>query len=403
MSRLLRHGNSTTTAPRVDPDGELKARPAGLVWIFAVLLLVTGAEAINELFGVGGPVAVYQTWLHDGVIAAAAVLVLARAVYEPTTRKAWVAIGLAMALWSVGSMAWSVVYSGHTHVPYPTFADILWLAWYPLMAVGIVLLIKVHLPRFELHRWMDGLAVTLLVLAAGFALIIQPVAQQAAQGALATVIDFSYPVLDVLLMGALLGIYGLLGWRPDRMWTLIGLGVLATTIGDAAFAVQEARGVVDGGRYDFVWTLGAVCIAAAAWVTGPDATQDAAAVTGLRAVALLLAAQAVAAGIQIYALFGELARSERVVTLAVLVVTSVQIILNRPRPEAPAPPAEAAIPAAVASPASEPGPAEPGGPEPGMLSVTMAEREEGNGTEHRTEHRADNGVEHVAESEAEVT
>jgi hypothetical protein len=401
MSRLLRHGNSITTAPRVDRDGELKTRPAGLVWIFAVLVLVTGAEAINELFGVGGPVAVYQTWLHDGVIAAAAVLVLARAVYEPTTRKAWIAIGLAMALWSVGSMAWSVVYSGHTHVPYPTFADILWLAWYPLMAVGIILLIKVHLPRFELHRWMDGLAVTLLVLAAGFALIIQPVAQQAAQSTLATVVDFSYPVLDVLLMGALLGIYGLLGWRPDRMWTLIGLGVLATTIGDAAFAVQEARGVVDGGRYDFVWTLGAVCIAAAAWVTGRDATQDAAAVTGLRAVALLLAAQAIAAGIQIYALFGELARSERVVTLAVLVVTSVQIILNRPRPEAPA---VGAIPAAVVHSTAESGPAKPGGPEPGKLSVTMAGREEGNEAEHRADNRADNrAAEHVAESEAEVT
>jgi hypothetical protein len=57
-------------------------------------------------------------------------------------------------------------------------------------------------------------------------------------------------------------------------------------------------------------------------------------VTGIRAVILLLVAQAIAAGIQIYALFGELARSERVVTLAVLVVTSVQIILNRPRPDA---------------------------------------------------------------------
>jgi hypothetical protein len=51
-------------------------------------------------------------------------------------------------------------------------------------------------------------------------------------------------------------------------------------------------------------------------------------------VILLLVAQALAAAIQIYALFGELARSERVVTLAVLVVTSVQIILNRPRPDA---------------------------------------------------------------------
>jgi hypothetical protein len=383
MSRLLRHGNSTTTASRVDRDGELNTRPAGLVWIFAVLLLITGAEAINELFGVGGPEAVYQTWLHDGVIAAAAVLVLARAVYEPTTRKAWIAIGLAMALWSVGSMAWSVVYSGHTHVPYPTFADVLWLAWYPLMAVGITLLIKVHLPRFELHRWMDGLAVTLLVLAAGFALIIQPVAEQAAQGTLATVIDFSYPVLDVLLMGALLGIYGLLGWRPDRMWTLIGLGVLATTIGDAAFAVQEARGVVDGGRYDFVWTLGAVCIAGAAWVTGVDAIEDPAAVTGLRAVALLLAAQAVAAGIQIYALFGELARSERIVTLAVLVVTSVQIILNRPRPEAPAPSAVAG------SPAIDSIPGEPDDPEKGKLSTA--------GADNGPENAGQNGAERVAE------
>jgi hypothetical protein len=52
-------------------------------------------------------------------------------------------------------------------------------------------------------------------------------------------------------------------------------------------------------------------------------------------VILLLVAQAIAAGIQIYALFGELARSERVVTLAVLVVTSVQIFLNRPRPDEP--------------------------------------------------------------------
>jgi hypothetical protein len=137
------------------------------------------------------------------------------------------------------------------------------------------------------------------------------------------------------------------------MWTLIGLGVLATTIGDAVFAIQEARGVVDGGRYDFVWTLGALCIAGAAWVTGPGVGNDRAVVTGLRAVILLLVAQAVAAGIQIYALFGELARSERVVTLAVLVVTSVQIILNRPRPDEPTPP-QSAPQAQEEEPAGEP-------------------------------------------------
>ena len=72
---------------------------------------------------------------------------------------------------------------------------------------------------------MDGLAVTLLVLAVGFALVIQPVTNHTRQGTLATVVAFSYPILDVLLMGAILGVYGLLGWRPDRTWVCIGLGI----------------------------------------------------------------------------------------------------------------------------------------------------------------------------------
>ena len=307
-----------------------------LVYVFGALVFLTGARGGKRAVRGRGPVDdCYQTWFHDLIIGAAAVLILARAVYEPTTRTAWLAFGLAMAFWSVGSISWSLAYSGSLAVPYPTFADVLWLLWYPLMAVGITLLIKVHLPRFELHRWMDGLAVTLLVLAAGFALIIQPVAERATQATLATVVDFSYPVLDVLLMGALLGVYGLLGWRPDRMWTLIGLGVLATTIGDARSPSRRRVG----------WWTADVTTSSGPWgrcvspvrpgSQDPAPGDDRAVVTGMRAVILLLVAQAIAAGIQIYALFGELARSERVVTLAVLVVTSVQIFLNRPRPDEP--------------------------------------------------------------------
>ncbi len=354
MSGLSSDGVRLKKARLVDSEGELYARPAGLGYVFGALVILTALEAINGVFGVGGPSSLYQTWCHDLVLAGAAVLILARAAYEPETRTAWLAFGLATMFWSVGNISWSAAYSGQAHPPYPTFADGLWLLWYPLMAVGITLLIKVHLPRFELHRWMDGLAVTLLVLAGGFAVIIQPVADHTSQGTLATVVDFSYPVLDVLLMGAILGVYGLLGWRPDRMWILIGLGVLATTAADAAFAIQEARGVTDGGRYDFIWPLGALLIAAAAWVTVPTGARQHrdVAVTGLRAVALLLVAQALAAGIQVYALFGTVGKSERVVTLAVLVVTSVQIILNRPRPAAAAAtssaPAEASPAAASA-------------------------------------------------------
>jgi diguanylate cyclase len=320
-----------TGAQRVDRQGELYFSPPGLTYVWAVLVLLTALEAANELFGIGGPSSLYELWFHDIVLASTAALVLARAAYEPTARKAWLAFGLAMACWAAGSILWSAVYGGQSTVPYPTFADVLWLLWYPLMALGITRLIQVRIPRFDLYRWLDGVAVTLVVLVAGFALVVEPVADQATQGNLATFVDFSYPVLDMLLIGAVLGVYGLLGWRPDRMWLLIGFGTLMTTIADASFAVQEARGVAEDNHYDFVWTLGALLVAYAAWVRVPGVTRNPKRVTGMRAIALPLIAQALAAGIQIYAIFEPVGKSERVVTLIVLVVASVQIIITRPR------------------------------------------------------------------------
>lgn len=119
------------------------------------------------------------------------------------------------------------------------------------------------------------------------------------------------------------------------MWLLIGLAVVTMAAADAAFAVQQARGVASDGHYDFVWTVGALAVALAAWVQEPDTGEWNRPVTGMRAIALALAAQALAIGIQIYAIFAEVGKSERVVTAVVLVVASVQIILTRPRPAGP--------------------------------------------------------------------
>jgi diguanylate cyclase len=322
---------------KVDEEGELFTVPLPLTFVWLVLGALTVLEAANDIFGVAGPDWLYDNWVHNAILGVCAALVLARAAFEPVARKAWLAFGTGLLLWFIGSAAWAVFYSGSVNAPYPSFADAFWLAWYPLMAIGIFYLILVRVPLFELHRWMDGIAVTLLVLAVGFALVIQPAAAHKTVGALATFVAFLYPVLDVLLIGAILGVYGLLAWRPDTMWVLIGLAVLSSSVADAVFAVQEAdaRAVVSGDSYDFIWTAGALALALAAWARAPEADDSPEAVTGMRAVALALFAQALAIGIQIYAIFREIGKSERIVTIVVLVVASVQIILTRPRRKEP--------------------------------------------------------------------
>ncbi len=317
---------------KVDTEGELLRVPLPLSFVWLVLGVLTVLEALNDIFGLG-PDWIFDNWIHNVILGACAALVLARAAFEPVARKAWLSFGIALLLWFIGSAAWDVFYAGHTSVPYPSFADVLWLAWYPFIAAGIFYLIRVRVPQFELHRWMDGIAVTLLVLAVGFALVIQPATEHKTVGSLATFVVFLYPVLDVLLIGAILGIYGLLGWRPDTMWILIGLGVVSTSVADAVFAVQEAeaRAVVSANSYNFIWTAGALLLALAAWARAPEADESPATVVGMRAIALALFAQALAIGIQIYAIFREVGKSERIVTIVVLVVASVQIILTRPR------------------------------------------------------------------------
>ena len=291
-------------------------------------MVLAALEGLHELTGFGGHDLV-DNWLHNVVMVAATGLCIARAIHDPHGRGAWLAFGAALGLWTLGDLTWTLLYSTDADPPYPTIADAMWLAWYPLVAVAIGLLIRTHVTRFELHRWMDGLAVMLIVLIPGFAFVVQPVSESTDDGALSTIVDFSYPILDVVLVGALLGVFSLLAWRPGRAWLALGLGCGLIAISDAALAVKQARDEF-GGDWTFTLTVGAIVITYAAWASA--AQDEGREAYGWRAIALAVAAQVLAGAIQIYGLFHELGPSERIVTLAVLAIATTQIIITRPRP-----------------------------------------------------------------------
>jgi hypothetical protein len=326
-------GPLATEAPTEErfPEQDLGVRqPAVLVPVWWLLGLLCLVEALHEVLGIAGPDAVFGLGLQAFLQVAATILCFARAAFEPRGRNAWLWVGSGLACWALGTVIWDLQWSNDPHPPYPSIADALWLAWYPLTVVGLVLLVRERVRNFELHRWMDGMAVVLVVMTPAVALIVQPVAAHSSDNGLATVVDFSYPILDVLLVGGILGVCGLLAWRPGRIWALLGLGCVLIALADGVFSVQQARGDLVDGNYDFVWSIGALLIAAAAWAARPDdrAPRE---VYGWRAIVLPVAAQLCAAGIQVYALFHEIGRSERLVTLIVLIVATVQIVISRPR------------------------------------------------------------------------
>jgi hypothetical protein len=289
-------------------------------------------EIAGELSGIVGPASVYEVWLGTALLAGCAVVCLARALSQPVYRAAWVAMAAAMLSWTVGTVLWEIQYSGVARPPYPSAADVLWLLWYPLTAVSIGLMIKARVARFDLARWMDGFVVMLLVLAAAFPLTLDPVVHYFGSDQLAGLVNISYPLLDTLLLGAILGTFALMAWRPDPAWVLIAVGVAAMTVGDAAFAVQQARGVYEGVNYGFVWSAGALMVACAAWVPAGQRYRGRE-LHGWSAIALPLFAAVLAVVLQLCViLFHSFdTKTHKVTVLVVLVIATAQLILARPR------------------------------------------------------------------------
>lgn len=296
------------------------------------LAALVAAYLAHDVFGLGGSGAdeFFDLWVNTALLWAAAAVCLAGALRTARGRVAWVLVAIALACWATGDTIWAIRYADSTTDPILTISDFFWLAWYPLIVASLALLVRDRVPAFELHRWIDGVVVMLVVATPWVALFLQPVAEESGADALAEAVEFAYPLGDMVMVGAALGVCALLAWRPGRMWLLFGLGLAVIGISDAVYAVQSLEQAYRPGvTTDAVWAIGALLIAWASWQPHPGRL-EVREMTGWPAIALPLAAQVLAVGIQAYGYFHELPKSERVLTIAVLLIAIVQIVITRP-------------------------------------------------------------------------
>ncbi len=329
----------------------LRLPPIAVLWpITAVLVALYAA---HQGFGLGGRGVdgLFDGWINDGLLWCAVVACVGGALRASRSRAAWLLVALALASWATGDTIWSIRFGGAVAPPPTSISDVFWLAWYPLIVAALALLVRERVPGFELHRWIDGIAVMLLVATPWVALFLQPVAEHSSASGLAVVLDFAYPLGDAVLVGAILGVFALMGWRPGRMWLALGVALTVMGVADAISSVHALAHSHDRGVYDAAWAGSAILVAYAAWRPHPGRLERRE-VTGWQAIALAIVAQALAVSIQTYAIFDEIPRSERILTVIVLMIATIQIVVSRPRlqSDSRAQPDPPGSPASVTSP-----------------------------------------------------
>ena len=249
-----------------------------------------GGSAVDDLFGI---------WIYDGLMLGAAASCLARAALIHRERLAWGLLGAGLLFWTGGEIFYSAAFAGSEDVPIPSLADAGYLAFYPLAYVGLIVLMRERIGSFPATRWLDGLIVGSAVAALAAALALKPIVDASTSGDTAAVItNLAYPIADLALLTLVVTAAAFTGWRPGLSWLTLGLGLVALAVSDGIYLWQSARETyVEGGILDAAWPLGALLLAAAAWLApGPRKRQVEA--RGLRVAIMPAGAALVAIGVQ---------------------------------------------------------------------------------------------------------
>jgi diguanylate cyclase (GGDEF)-like protein len=223
--------------------------------VYAVVILLTEPGSDLNVF--------FTRWIYNGLIALSVLVVAIRVAIVASERLAWTIVGLSLASWSFAEIYYTTVAPEN----YPSLADFGWLAFYPLVYVGMVLLLRRQARAITGTLWIDGLIASSAAAALGAAVLVELVLESTEGSTAAVATNLAYPLGDVLLLSAVVGVFSLSGWRLERRWLVLGLGVLATAIADAIYLFRVDTWV-DGTWVDILWPASTLLIACSAWIGG---------------------------------------------------------------------------------------------------------------------------------------
>jgi len=243
-------------------------------WCFGAIALGTVLYCAHILLGLGGGSlsGVLDDGLYNAVLLGSAIAVLMRAFSRGADRGALLFIGAGMLAWALGELSYTVLYSSAESAPTPSIDDAFYLAFYPLVFIGLGLLIRARHRGLGAAMWLDGLIAGLGLAAAAAGLVLGPILSSTGGNLAVVATNLAYPVGDLLLFLVVVTGIGLMGWRPGWMWGLLALSLTLQVAADTIYLFQIATDAyVENTWLDTLWPLASVVMLAAMWVPAAPA------------------------------------------------------------------------------------------------------------------------------------
>ncbi|WP_285552662.1 putative bifunctional diguanylate cyclase/phosphodiesterase [Actinoplanes regularis] len=193
-----------------------------------------------------------------GLLSALAILIGVR-LHRPARPAAWYWFSAGQAASAVGDLVWEYYRYVLHQEPDPSIADVFYLGSYPLLAVGLWMLIRGHRERAALaDATMAGAGLGL----AFWIFVLHPIAAEHASSPLAWLISTAYPACDALLLAMLARL--LMARGGTRSTRMLAMATLLLLVADAAYSIITLHSDSDGEQFAAGWLLSYTLWAAAA-------------------------------------------------------------------------------------------------------------------------------------------
>ena len=229
-----------------------------LVWMLAL----TGTYFLVQRTGswLGAPV-------FNLIGLSAVVALLAGAKSQPAGRRLpWYLFALGQLLFVAGDvLAYNYQRLFGSPLPYPSPADGFYLAFYPPLIIGLLLLIQHRRASRDRGSLIDAMMITVAAAALSWMYLMAPYAHDASLGVSTKLVSIAYPLMDVLVLGMLVRLITVSGRRALGLALLVlGFGTLLAT--DAVYGWMLLNnsytpgGGLEGGWACFYALLGAAAL-----------------------------------------------------------------------------------------------------------------------------------------------
>jgi len=212
-----------------------------------MLYLAAGVVALGCYLAV--PPFVGRSWLFELVGLSSAIAIAVGTVrYRPSPRLPWVLFTVAQLVFVAGDFFY------YTYdLSFPSFADGLYIVYYPLQAAGLVLLVRSRTPDKDSASLLDALIITVGLGLLSWIYLIEPYTRHTDESLVSRIVSMSYPAMDVLLLAVAVRLVMGTGTRP-RAFRLLFASILCLIATDATYGAIELHGSYSvGSALDVGW------------------------------------------------------------------------------------------------------------------------------------------------------